>query len=203
MNIDLLFTKQNEAGLISNENLAKKVIGALFDPQTGLMSLEYADMDYLEFNICVDEDFFIMLDMCSQLHIGAVKGGNIAQAYQIPLMFLDDPYRGEALKQNIMQAQKPLKAFSAFIKSCVAGQPVHRDDLGNDESASCVLGDSIPSALQFAPHLARRHTMEVAPKASLHNMPRFSAPSLGGSGTGGGSHTTQNPSHRSMDDDES
>ncbi len=201
MNIDLLFTKQNEAGLISDENLIKKVVGALFDPQTGMMSLEYVDMDYLEFNIGIDEDFFGALDMCSQLHIGAVKGGNIAQAYQIPLMFLDDPYRGEALKQNVKQAQKPLQAFNAFIKSCVMGQPVHRDDLGNDESASCVLGDSIPSALQFAPHLARRHTMEVAPKAAPHNAPRFSAPGLGGGG-GGGGYTTQNPSHRSMDDDE-
>ena len=180
MNIDLLFTEEGEAGLISNENLVKKTVGVIMDAQTGLLTLEYVDMDYLEFNIPVDPEYFGTLDQCSQLHIGAIKDGQIAQAYQIPLMFLDDPYRAEALNQ-VSQSPQPLALFDRFVKHCVSGQPVNRSDLGDDTQMGCVLGDAVPSALQFAPHLARRHAMEVSPK-SAPSGPGPSGPGLGGGG---------------------
>ena len=189
MDIDLLFTETGEAGLICSENLVKKALGLLFDMQTGLMSIEYADMDALDFNIPIDEEFHETLDRCQFLHIGAVKEGNIAQAYQIPLMFLDDPYRGEMLGRT-PQAKNPLQAFDFFIKRCVQGQPVHRDDLGDESNAGCVLGDAVPSALQFAPHLARRHAMEVRPVAAPSG-PNVPGMGLGGSGGGRGGRITR------------
>lgn len=192
MNIDLLFTRQGEAGLICSENLVKKAMGVLFDASTGLMSLEFVDMDHMDLNIPVDQEFFGMLDMCSQLHIGAVKNGNIAQAYQLPLMFLDDPYRAEAL-QNIMAGNNSLEAFNYFVKACVTGQPLHRDDLGADDTMGCVLGDASPASLEFAPHLARRHAMEISPK----NAPQGPAgPSLGLGGSGGGGGSVQQSTTR-------
>lgn len=183
MNIDLLFTAQGEAGLISSENQVKKVAGVVFDTQTGLVTLEYVDMDFLELNIPVEKEFNATLDMCPQIHIGAIKDGNIAQAYQVPFMFLDDPYRTEAF-QSVRQPPNPLEAFNYFVKTTVFGQPVHREDLGDESAMGCVLGDAVPSALQFAPHLARRHQMEIAPKAA----PGLNAPGLGlgGSGSSGG-----------------
>jgi hypothetical protein len=182
MNIDLLFTAKGEAGLISSENLVQKVAGVVYDTQSGLLTLEYVDMDFLELNIPVESEFNATLDMCPQIHVGAVKDGNIAQAYQVPFMFLDDPYRAEAF-QSVTQQRNPLEAFNYFVKSTVFGQPVHRDDLGDDDTMGCVLGDAVPSALQFAPHLARRHQMEVAPK-SAPSGPGPSAPGLGGGGGG-------------------
>ena len=182
MNIDLLFTSQGEAGLISSENLVKKVAGVVFDTSGGLLSLEFVDMDFLELNIPVEKEFNATLDMCPQIHIGAIKDGNIAQAYQVPFMFLDDPYRTEAFK-NVRQPGNPLEAFNYFVKATVFGQPVHREDLGDESNMGCILGDAVPSALQFAPHLARRHQMEVAPKAAP-NAPGPSAPGLGGGGGG-------------------
>lgn len=178
MDIDLLFTKSGEAGLICSENLVKKAIGAVLDIKTGHLALEYADMDHLDFNITVDPAFFDTLDLCAQLHLGAVKSGHIAQAYQIPLMFLDDPYRGEALK-NMPAPKNPLVAFDHFIRSCVRGQPIHRENLDKDDSLGCVLGDSTPASLQFAPHLARRHTLEAAPT----HAPNAPGLGLGGSTT--------------------
>ncbi len=183
MNIDLLFTAGGEAGLISSENLVQKVAGVVFDTTSGLMTLEYVDMDFLELNIPVEAEFNATLDMSPQIHIGAVKDGNIAQAYQVPFMFLDDPYRGEAFK-SVVQPAQPLEAFGYFVKSTVFGQPVHREDLGDESAMGCILGDAVPSALQFAPHLARRHQMEVAPKAAPSG-PGPSAPGLGGGGGGG------------------
>ncbi|MCK5284683.1 MAG: hypothetical protein KAJ86_03760 [Alphaproteobacteria bacterium] len=185
MDIDLLFTRDGEAGLICSENLVTKAAGAVFDTQTGILTLEFTDMDFLEMNIPVDGEFFGNLDFCIQIHIGAIKNGNIAQAYQVPFMFLDDPYKGEAFK-NIKQRTNPLVAFDHFVKACVSGQPVHREDL-SDDTIGCVLGDSVPSSLQFAPHLARKHTIEASPKTAP-SAPGMSAPGLGGGGSSG--HST-------------
>ena len=184
MNIDLLFTANGEAGLISNQNLVQKAVGVVYDTQSGLLTLEYADMDFLELNIPVESEFNATLDTNATIHIGAIKDGNIAQAYQVPFMFLDDPYRGDAMV-SVRQNERPLESFGYFVKSTVFGQPVHREDLGDESAMGCVLGDAVPSALQFAPHLARRHQMEVAPK-SAPSGPGPSGPGLGGGGSSGG-----------------
>lgn len=181
MDIDLLFTQEGEAGLICSKNLVQKAIGVVFDNQTGLMNIEYKDMHHLEFNIPIDENFWYTLEFTGQLHIGSVKDGNIGQAYQVPLMFLDDPYRSEKIG-TVRPLAQPLAAFNSFLKRAVTGQPVHRDDLDNDETLGCILGDASPDALQFAPHLARQHAMEVRPVAAP-SAPGMSAPGLGGSGT--------------------
>lgn len=188
MDIDLLFTHDGVAGLICSENLVKKAIGVLFDSQTGLMNIEYADMDQLEFNIPIGQEFWENLEMNPVLQIGSVKNGAIGQAYQVPLLFLDDPYRGEKLGQT-PQHPKPLAAFNAFITRCTIGQPAHREDLDNDAAAGCVLGDASPAALQFAPHLARQHALEVRPTAAP-SAPGMSVPGLGGSSSSSRGHYT-------------
>lgn len=184
MNIDLLFTQDGQAGLITSDIPLKKIVGALLDLETGLLCFEHADMDQFEMNIPVEPEFYGVLDHVAMLHVGAFKNDHIAQAYQIPLMFLDDPYRGEALAKA-ETPEMPLTAFGQFVRRCVAGQPVHRDDLGDEDHAGCVLGDAVPSALEFAPHLARRLGMEVKPAAQPSG-PGPSAPGLGGGSSGGG-----------------
>ena len=170
MNIDLLFTAQGEAGLICSENPVKKAVGIVFDTETGVITAEYADMDYTEFNIPVDSDFFETLDGCPQIHLGAVKQGKISQAYQVPFMFLDDPYRMESMK-NLRQPQNPLQAFEYFIKDCISGQPVHRDDLGNEDTMGCVLGDAVPASLEFAPASRPPSRDGSSPKSSPQPRP--------------------------------
>ncbi len=187
MNIDLLFTQEGEAGLIASENLVKKASGIVLDTQNGILTLEYVDSDYLDLNIPVEPEFFAALDVCGQVHVGAIKAGHIAQAYQIPFMFLDDPYRGEAMSK-LVQPKNPLQAFNFFVKRCINGQPVHRDDLGDESAMGCVLGDASPASLQFAPHLARRHALEAGVKISPHMAPRMGGPGLGSPGGGGGTY---------------
>ena len=179
MDIDILFTAEGEAGLIASRNLSQKAIGLLFDGQTGLLQIEFADMDQLEMNIPLDDAFWDYLDNCTQLHFGSVIDDNIGQAYQIPILFLDDPYRGAKLGMAQQYAQ-PLAAFDHFIKRAASGQPIHREDLGDDAGMGCILGDASPAALQFAPHLARAHALEVRPSAAP-SAPGMSAPGLGGS----------------------
>ncbi len=184
MDIDFLLTEQGDVGLLSSENLFKKVVGILFDHETGRFTLEYADMDYLDLNIPVEEEFFHILDTCLMIHIGAVKNAHISQAYQVPLMFLNDPYRAEVF-QHVSPPSKPLQAFDYFIKACVLGQPVHRKDAGDEDTLGCILGDNMPSDLKFAPHLARRQAIESRPEfVQAPNSPVF--------GFGNGSSTQPN-----------
>ncbi|MGH1403905.1 MAG: hypothetical protein ACRBDL_06645 [Alphaproteobacteria bacterium] len=201
MNIDLLVTPDGEAGLLCSENLFKKAVGAILDAQSGMLSFEFADMDHMDLNIPIEEEFFSVLDASALVHIGSVIDRKIAQAYQIPLMFLDDPYRADAFK-NVETPKKPLAAFEYFVKRCVLGQPVHRDDAGDEDSSGCILGETMPSSLEFAPHLARRHTMEVAPNAA----PQMNAPGMGmgGSSSSGGGGYYRGGSARNYDtsDDE-
>ncbi len=180
MNIDLLLTEKGEAGLIAGENFIQKIAGVVLDTQTGLFTFEFADMDYMDLNIPVDPYYFQHLDLNPLIHIGAVVNGNIAQAYQAPLMFSDDPYRNQNAKPKI--PDNPLMAFGYFLKNCIAGQPVHREDLGDEEAMGCILGDASPASLQFAPHLARRHQLEAKPTIAPVNAPGMG---LGGSSSGG------------------
>tara|TARA_B100001989_G_C24549255_1_gene473156 strand:- start:2650 stop:3267 length:618 start_codon:yes stop_codon:yes gene_type:complete len=182
MDIDLLFTPRGESGLLASENFVKKVVGVILDTDSGHLSLEFVDMDHLDLNIPVEEEFFERMDMSPHMQIGAVKEGNIAQAYQVPLMILNDPYRAKAFS-NMKPPKRPLEAFNYFIKSCVLGQPVHRDDAGDEDSLGCILGETQPSALAFAPHLARQHMFETANPTAAPSMPGMG---LGGSSSGGG-----------------
>lgn len=179
MDIDLLFTRSGEPGLISNDNLVKKAAGVVFTMSTGLLTIEFVDMDYIDLNIPVEKEFHERLDYSFFIHVGSFKGGHIAQAYQVPFMIQDDPYRTEMI-QPPPKPENPLLAFERFVKACTAGQPVHREDLGNEDSMGCILGDAVPASLQFAPHLARRRNFEAAPKVAPSHGP--STPGLGGSG---------------------
>ncbi len=194
MDIDLLFTPEGESGLISGGNLVQKVAGVIFSLEMGTLSLEFVDMDYIDLNIPVEKDFHDALDFSHLIHIGAYSKDHIAQAYQVPFMIADDPYRVE--NAGAAAAGNPLLAFEAFIKRCKFGQPVHREDLGDEDKMGCILGDAVPSSLEFAPHLARRRNFEAAPKLAP------SAPGMGLGTSGGGGGTVSRGTRKDPKDTE-
>lgn len=189
MNIDLLLNDTGQAGLIASENLIKKAIGITLSSKEGQLTIEFADADTMHLNTLVTEDLIDELEMMQTLHIGAIMGGHIAQAYQVPLLFEDDPYRLETL-QAAEQHPQPLQAFNYFIKTCTRGQPVHREEVSDEQALGCILEGHAPASLQFAPHLARRVQLEKAQKAQP-NVPT-QAPGIGLGGSGG--TTTNNTS---------
>lgn len=189
MNIDLLVSNSGDVGFVASEIPAKKLAGVILEKATGLVTYEFQDMDIMELNIAVDEEFYHSMEHTSFVHIGSYMNDHIAQAYQVPLMFQDDPYRGEYLAKR-PPPSTPLLAFEHFIKNCIAGQPAHRDNLGDESTSGCILGDAIPSSLEFAPHLARRHSLEAAPSGpSAAPAAGPSTPGLGSSGGGSSSGT--------------
>ncbi len=188
MNIDLLFTAKGEVGLLCNDLFAQKIGGVVFHTDSQMLVLEYVDMDYLDLNIPVESEYLQVLDYCQTIQVGSFKNDRIAQAYQTTFMIADDPYR-EAVMGRAQKSEKQLLAFEYFIKSCEFGQPIHRKDLGDEDSMGCILGDASPSSLQFAPHLARQRNFEIAPTLAPGSIPGMG---LGSSGAGGGTaHQTQ------------
>ncbi|MDH5723419.1 MAG: hypothetical protein OEY94_08885 [Alphaproteobacteria bacterium] len=186
MDIDLLFTPKGESGLLASENFIKKIVGVILDKDSGHLSLEFVDMDHMDLNIPVEAEFFGRLDMSPHMHLGAVKEGKIAQAYQVPLMMLGDPHRAKAF-EKVKPPKHPLDSFNYFIKSCVLGQPVHRDDTGNEDTIGCILGDTQPASLAFVPHLARQHMFEATTPTAAPSM--GPGMGLGGSSGGGGGYS--------------
>jgi len=187
MNIALLFTTQGECGLLANSNLIQRAAGTVFNGESGLLTIEFADMDYMDLNIPVGNDVDGTLEFSFLMHVGAFKNGHIAQAYQVPFMIADDPYRAEMMKPGKIP-DNPLVAFETFIRRCAFGQPVHREDLDDEESMGCMLGDAVPSSLEFAPHVARRRNFEATPKLAPGHAPGLGLGTSGGGGTvpGGG-----------------
>jgi len=201
MNIDLLVTQKGEAGLLGSQNLISKAIAAVLDPSDGSLSIEFEQIDSMELNIPIESEFFELLDATPLLHVGSVVDGKIGQAYQTPLMILNDPYRMQILQQA-RPPEKPLAAFYYFVKDCVLGQPVHRDDMGDEDTSGCILGDTAPSSLEFAPQLTRRYSMELQ---NIH-APDINVPGLG-LGSGGSAQRTNytgsgKTSDRSGEDEE-
>lgn len=67
-----------------------------------------------------------------------------------------------------------------WLKTVVSGQPIHRDDLGEEDSSSGALRGISPSVLKLAPQLQREMAMELsnAPRPT----PTPSAPKMGPGG---------------------
>lgn len=186
MNIDLLFTEAGAGGLVAGENFSRKVAGALFDPAASTIELEFVDaMEPLALNIPIGQELFEPLNAVYFPFVGAVKSGHIAQAYQVPLAIVGDAFHAQMAAHHRPHPM-PIRGFAEFMAACTSGQPVHRDDLSDDSTIGCVLGDASPAALEFAPHLAQQRALEAAPRGP--QAPGPSAPGMGLGGGGGGTY---------------
>lgn len=79
-----------------------------------------------------------------------------------------------------------------WLKTVVAGQPLHRDNLGEENASSGTLRGISPTSLQLAPQLQRDLSQELqnAPKPA----PTLSVPTMG---VGGNSMRSPNLNNRS------
>jgi hypothetical protein len=184
MNIDLLLSQAGHIGLVSDRAFASPVAGVMFDTGTGLMSLEFSDADALDLNIPVEREFGERLEGMLDVYIGTIENGVITDSRRVPVVLLDDPFGGSNAGHFPVRPARALNAFENFLKRCVAGQPLHRDDLGDEGSAGGVMGGMNPAVLQFSPQLARQRAMEAARHAAPTAAP--SAPGFGPKGMGGG-----------------
>jgi len=180
MNIDLLLTQRGESGFLCDEGFFNPVAGVMFDAESCQITLEFADMDSMDLNIPVDHDFVERLLYARSMQLGAIVDGQITSSRQIPIVLINDPHGGPLAMPA--RGSNSVIGFERFLKACVAGQPVHRENLGDEATADSVMGGINTSVLQYAPQLARQRAMEAAPKVSLDLGPQMSGPG----GMGGG-----------------
>lgn len=178
MNIDLLLTDKGEAGLVCDRAAGCAVAGIMFDSDTGLMTIEYTELDPLELNIPVDDSYIEALYYATSIQVGTIIGGEIRESCQVPLLLLNDPAANND-RARFAKPRASVLAFEYFLKSAVQGQPLHRDDLG-DDSGTSVMGGMSAAVLKFAPNLARQRTREITPTLAPKG------PNPPGLGLGGG-----------------
>lgn len=200
MNIDLLLTTKREAGLIADKPFASPVAGVMYDSQTGLITLEFADADALDLNIAIEHEIAQSLSYTHEIHVAVIERGQITDSRQVPLILLNDPF---GTGHFAVKPRRSVLALDNFMKRATSGQPVHREDLGNESAAGTVMGGVSGAVLQFAPQLARQRTMEAAPRAP-GPAPHL-APGLGPKGNSGGARMPprqqQAPPPRDEDED--
>ena len=71
-----------------------------------------------------------------------------------------------------------------WLKSVISGQPLHRDELGEENKSNGTLSGVSPATLQLVPQLQRELSQELAaaPKPEL----KITAPSMGPGGNSSG-----------------
>ena len=90
MNIDLLISKNQDVGIVSTGKFQSRVTAAIFDHETGCMSLEFGEtMDSMPLNIPVSDDLIVYLNNRSHLYVIGTDKKHIHEAYRIPLMHLN------------------------------------------------------------------------------------------------------------------
>lgn len=199
MNIDLFLGPHGEAGLLCDRIPGPDVAGVIFDAQTLDLTLEFAgDADPLHLNIPVEDSYRDLLLFAHKLYVGMIKDGLIAETLVVPMLYLNDPYGSEFGQSSpLAKTRRSLIGFEQFMKRCDTAQPVHRDDLGDENSLGCVLRGMDPRALTFVPQLVRQRMLETGPRAA----PLVTVPAAG-LHIGGGSAASRVMALRPRRDDD-
>ena len=91
MDIDLLHNKNGDFGLVVTGKFESPATAAIFDHETHLISLEFAQtMESMELNIPVSFDFVERLGQKEHLFIIGTDRHHIHEAYRIQLMHVND-----------------------------------------------------------------------------------------------------------------
>lgn len=177
MNIDLFHTGHNEAGLVCEGAFRHPVIGIILDAQTQELTLEFENGETFHPNIPIELGHKEKMLFAHRMYVGYLADGLLTDAFESPLLYLNDPYGSEFGAASPLAAPKrSVLAFEQFMKRCHFAQSVHRDNLGDEDSARSVLRGLDPHALQYAPALMRQMRVDAIPKAA--SAPQ--APGLGG-----------------------
>lgn len=176
MNIDLFFTGQSEAAIVCDVAFPQPVVGAILDAQTLLLTLEFPEGTTFHLNIPVEETRKEKLLFAHRLYVGFLEGALLVDAFEVPLLYLNDPYGSEFGQASPLAAPKrSVVAFEQFMKRSMFAQSLHRDDLADEDTARSVLRGIDPHALQYTPELTRQLQYNTIPKT-------YAAPQMPGLG---------------------
>lgn len=164
MNIDLFLSPHNECGLLCSKEFKNLPAGTIFDAETMELTFEFIEDAPFHLNITVEEDLKDKILLARKLYIGFLRDGLVADTIEVPMLYLNDPYGSDFNNQG--KLGRPLSSmigFEQFMKRCISAQPIHREDLGDENSNGSVLNGMDPKQLEFVPQLIRQRLLENAP----------------------------------------
>lgn len=85
MKIDLMLTRDEEAGLISNSPFDVPVSGVIYEHASGKLSIEFSDMESQELNIPVTKEFHEVMAYIDHIFIGVIEDTVITDARMVPM----------------------------------------------------------------------------------------------------------------------
>lgn len=199
MDIDLFLSPHGECGLLSNQGFETLPAGVIFDAETKEITIEFLEDDPFHLNIPIEESLQDSVLMSQQLYVAFLEDGQISDSIETPILFLNDPYGGDFDNNpGVKVSRRSLVAFEQFMKRCTFAQPVHRDNLQDEDTGRSILRGANPKQLQFAPQLLRQQALEMGPQGPAGvqlSGPRPMGP-RGPGGMGGGSGGSVVPNQR-------
>ncbi len=177
MNIDLFFTGQSEAALVCAGSSPSPLAGIILDAQTRELTLEFTDGSTTHLNIPMEETYKEKVLFAHRMFVGFLEGGLLTESLTVPLLYLNDPYGSQFGDQSpLSKPTRSVPAFEQFMKRATFAQAVHRDNLGDEQTARSVFMGADPHNLKYSPTLQRQLQLNVTAKAKAAPQ----APSLGG-----------------------
>jgi len=193
LNIDLFLTGHNEAGLVCNAAFAHQPIGVILDAQTQELTVEFDGGETFHLNVPMEISHREKLLFAHRMYMGYLEGGLLTDSFELPLFYLNDPYGSDfGQTVGITKPKRAVVAFEQVMKRCNFAQALHRDNLGDEDSARSVLRGIDPHALKFSPALQRQIQLAAVPQVQ-------GAPQMAGLG---GTTTTQVRDKKSKKSDE-
>ena len=184
MNIDLFHTGHNEAGLVCDGSFARPVIGVILDAQTHELTLEFEDGQTFHLNIPVETGHKEKMLFAHRMYVGYLADGLLTDSFEVPLLYLNDPYGGEFGQNSpLSKPKRSVLAFEQFMKRCQFAQGLHRDNLGDEDTARSVLRGINPPALKYSPALQRQMQNRHAATPHIASGPQSPSPGGGASRT--------------------
>ncbi len=195
MNIDLFLTQHNEAGLVCAGSFPHPVAGIILDAQTQELTLEFEGGDTFHLNIPMEESYREKLLFSHRMHVGFLDGTMLADSYEVPLLYLNDPYGSDFGQATpLSKPKRSIPAFEQFMKRCAFAQALHRDNLGDEDTARSVLRGANPNKLDYTPALLRQRQMAAVAVPSADHAPQM--------GLGGATRQVRRAPLKKSDDDQ-
>jgi len=197
VNIDLFLTGHNEAGLVCNAAFKAQPIGVILDAQTQELTVEFDSGDTMHLNVPMEISYREKLLFAHRMYMGYLEGGLLTDSFELPLMYLNDPYGSDfGQTVGITKPKRAVVAFEQFMKRCNFAQALHRENLGDEDSARSVLRGIDPHALKFSPALQRQIQLAAVPQ--VQGAPQMAG--LGSAGAGAAAQTRDKKSKKSDED---
>ena len=179
--------------MLCSEGFDTLPAGAIFDAETMEVTIEFPQDSPFHMNITVEDQLRDRILLVRKLYMGFLENGLIADTLEVPLLDLNDPY-GTQFGGPSGPPRRAMVQFEVFMRECNAAQPLHREDLGDENASGSVLKGMDPKHLQFVPQLIRQRMMDMggpAMEAAGPSSPIITVPHPKGPGMGGGAGTTR------------